>query len=47
MADVLTYIRAGWSNRASQIPVDYVTKIRNDTANRGAGQMYSQQDFDK
>ncbi|MDG2322442.1 MAG: hypothetical protein P8M08_02880, partial [Akkermansiaceae bacterium] len=47
MADVLTYIRAGWSNRASQIPVDYVTKIRNDTADRGAGQMYTQQDFDK
>ena len=47
MADVLTYIRAGWSNRAPQIPVDYVTKIPNDTANRGAGQMDIQQDFDK
>ncbi|MCH1510733.1 MAG: hypothetical protein L7T84_16120 [Akkermansiaceae bacterium] len=46
MADVLTYIRAGWSNRPP-IPTDYVTKIRNDTANRGAGQMHTQQDFDK
>ncbi|MBL6921113.1 MAG: c-type cytochrome [Akkermansiaceae bacterium] len=47
MADVLTYIRAGWSNRASQISVDHVKKVRNDTANRSAGQMYTQQDFDK
>jgi mono/diheme cytochrome c family protein len=47
MADVLTYIRAGWSNRASEIPVDHVKKIRNNTANHGAGQMYTQKDFDK
>jgi len=47
MADVLTYIRAGWKNRASAISVQEVKKVRKDTANRGAGQMYTQQDFDK
>ena len=46
MADVLTYIRAGWTNRSSQIPVGHVKKVRKDTANRGAGQMYTQQDFE-
>ena len=47
MADVLTYIRAGWTNRASQISVGHVKKVRKDTANRSAGQMYTQQDFEK
>ena len=47
MADVLTYIRAGWANRSSQISVGEVKKVRKDTANRGAGQMYTQQDFEK
>ena len=47
MADVLTYIRAGWTNRSSQISTDHVKKVRKATANRGAGQMYTQQDFEK
>ncbi|MGE9267661.1 MAG: DUF7133 domain-containing protein [Verrucomicrobiales bacterium] len=44
MADILTYTRSAWSNRASAISKDSVSKIRKDTADR-AGQVYTQADF--
>ncbi len=46
IADVTTFIRATWSNRAPQVTQKTVSKIRNKTKSRQHGQMYTQQDFD-
>lgn len=45
IADIATYIRSGWGNRASQIKREEINKIRTDTKNRAPGQMYSESDF--
>lgn len=45
IADVSTFIRANWTNRAPKITEATVTKIRKETSGRSAGQMYSQKDF--
>jgi mono/diheme cytochrome c family protein/glucose/arabinose dehydrogenase len=47
LADLMTYIRSGWENRASQIPKSEVTRIRTATKDRASGQMYSNDDFKK
>jgi mono/diheme cytochrome c family protein len=47
IADVATYIRANWSNRASQISESTVKEIRNATKDRSPGQMYTQEEFAK
>jgi glucose/arabinose dehydrogenase/mono/diheme cytochrome c family protein len=45
IADIATYIRANWTNRAPQVTVETVTKIREATKDRSSGQMYQQADF--
>ena len=45
IADISTFIRANWTNRASKITEATVTAIRRETSDRSAGQMYSQKDF--
>ena len=45
IADVSTFIRANWTNRAPKITEATVTKIRKETSGRSAGHMYSQKDF--
>lgn len=45
IADISTFIRANWTNRAPKITEATVTKIRKETSGRSAGQMYSQKDF--
>ncbi len=45
IADIATFIRANWTNRAPRVTADTVAKIRKATANRSSGQMYTQQDF--
>ena len=47
IADVATYIRANWNNRAAQISESTVTEIRNATHDRSPGQMYTQEEFAK
>ncbi len=47
IADVATYIRANWSNRAPQIEEKTVKEIRDATKDRSAGQMYTAADFKK
>lgn len=44
LADVMTYIRQGWDNRASQVKKDAVVKIREATKDRN-GAVYTEQDF--
>lgn len=46
LADIATYLRSGWSNRASQVTAETVKKTRAETASR-KGQMYSESDFKK
>ena len=46
LADIATYIRSGWSNRAAHVSPEAVSKIRKATAAR-KGQMYSESDFKK
>lgn len=46
LADIATYIRSGWNNRASQIGMKEVAKIRAATSAR-KGQMYAESDFKK
>ncbi len=45
IADIATYIRASWSNRASKIDAITVTEIRDATKDRTPGQMYTEADF--
>ena len=45
IADISTFIRANWTNRARKITEATVTEIRRETSGRSAGQMYSQKDF--
>ncbi len=45
IADIATYIRAAWSNRAPQITVSEVSRIRENTRDRTSGKMYTQGDF--
>ena len=45
IADVSTFIRANWTNRAQKVTEATVAKIRKETSDRSAGQMYSQKDF--
>lgn len=45
IADISTFIRANWSNRAAQVTKDTVTKTRDATKGRSSGQMYMQADF--
>jgi mono/diheme cytochrome c family protein/glucose/arabinose dehydrogenase len=47
IADIATYIRANWSNRASAIDPKTVTEIREATKDRSPGQMYTEADFKK
>ena len=47
LADLMTYIRSGWENRASQISESEVARIRVATKDRASGQMYSNDDFKK
>lgn len=47
IADLATYIRANWNNRASQIEEKTVKEIRNATKDRSPGQMYTAEDFKK
>lgn len=47
IADIATYIRASWSNRASQIEEKTVKQIRDATKDRSAGQAYTQEEFEK
>jgi len=44
LADVLTYIRSAWSNRAPQVTEATLARIREETKNR-SGQVYTQEDF--
>lgn len=44
LADIVTYARSAWSNRADAISKDEVSKIRKDTADRD-GKVYTQADF--
>ena len=44
IADIATYIRHEWSNKASMVPVDTVTKVRKDTASR-TGSPYRAEDL--
>ena len=46
LADLMTFLRSGWSNRESQITKEQVSKIREATKYRN-DQMYSQEDFKK
>jgi mono/diheme cytochrome c family protein len=45
IADISTFIRANWTNRAPRVTEATVSKIRKTTSDRSAGQMYSQKDF--
>ena len=45
IADLSTFIRANWTNRAPRVTEATVSQIRKATSDRSAGQMYSQQDF--
>lgn len=45
IADLATFIRANWNNRAPQIRKENVRKIRQETKERSPGQMYTQADF--
>ena len=45
IADLATFIRANWSNRASQVDPDKVVEIRKATSGRSSGEMYTQEDF--
>ncbi|MGJ8696341.1 MAG: DUF7133 domain-containing protein [Verrucomicrobiaceae bacterium] len=46
IADIATFIRSGWENRASLVTAETVTNIRKDTEARN-NQMYSEADFKK
>lgn len=46
LSDIATYLRSGWSNRATQISQGSVKEIRQETQGR-KGQMYSESDFHK
>ncbi len=45
IADISTFIRANWNNRAPQVTEATVAKIRKETKDRSSGQMYTQADF--
>ena len=45
MADILTYARSAWSNRADAISLETVKEIRKQTADRN-GKVYTQSDFE-
>lgn len=47
IADLATYVRANWSNRATRVEESQVAKIRESTSDRGAGEMYTQEDFNQ
>lgn len=44
IADIATYIRHEWSNKASQVPAETVTKLRKETASR-TGSPYRAEDL--
>lgn len=44
IADIATYIRHEWSNKASMVPAETVTKLRKDTASR-TGSPYRAEDL--
>jgi mono/diheme cytochrome c family protein len=44
IADIATYIRHEWSNKASLVPAATVTKLRKDTASR-TGSPYRAEDL--
>ncbi|MGC6426711.1 MAG: DUF7133 domain-containing protein [Akkermansiaceae bacterium] len=46
LADIITYIRSDWGNRARRVKKEEVAKIRATTSER-KGQMYSEGDFKK
>jgi len=45
IADISTFIRANWTNRAPQVTTQTVVATRAATSNRSSGEMYSQKDF--
>jgi len=45
IADIATFIRANWSNRAPKVTAATVARIRKQTKDRSPGQMYTQADF--
>lgn len=45
LADLATYVRASWTNRAPRVEEKTVTKIRKATRSRSPGEMYTQDDF--
>ena len=47
IADIATFIRANWANRAPQIESQFVIKIRKESSDRDPSEMYTQSDFDK
>jgi len=47
LADIATFIRANWSNRATQVQPSFVKEVRAKTSDRPASQMYTQADFQK
>ena len=40
LADIMTYIRSEWSNKASQVTVPQVRKVREETKGRN-GRLYT------
>jgi len=46
IADLATYVRANWTNRAPQIDSQFVGKIRKDSSDRDPSAMYTQADFE-
>ncbi|YCM45056.1 c-type cytochrome [Verrucomicrobiaceae bacterium 227] len=47
IADLATFVRANWTNRAPMIDAKFVAKIRKDSSDRDPSEMYTQADFDK
>jgi glucose/arabinose dehydrogenase/mono/diheme cytochrome c family protein len=47
IADLATFIRANWTNRAPQVDLNFVVKIRKDSSDRDPSEMYTQADFEK
>lgn len=45
IADISTYLRANWTNRAPQVTTKTVTETRDNTKDRSPGQMYTQKEF--
>jgi len=47
IADLATFVRANWTNRAPQIESKFVAQIRKDSSERDPSEMYTQADFEK